>query len=131
MNQSPHITETEWLVMRQLWEKSPLSAAEIVNRVQTEKPLVATTVKTLLRRLIAKDAVGYSVDKKNSKLYYYYPLVTEESCATKQRKHFVSLYYNGSFKNMVAAFMGDNDLSHEELEGLRQLLDEKRNASDG
>lgn len=130
MGALPHITESEWLIMNQLWEKSPLTAAEIVKRVQVEKNLVATTVKTLLRRLIAKEAVAFTVDPKNSKLYYYSPLVTEKECVVEKSKHFLSLYYKDDIEKMLTTFVDSSNLSDEELQHLADLLKRKRGDAD-
>lgn len=130
MGALPHITESEWLIMNQLWEMSPLTAAEIVKRVQAEKNLVATTVKTLLRRLIAKEAVGFTVDPKNSKLYYYSPLVTEKECVVEKSKHFLSLYYKDDIEKMLTTFVDSSNLSDDELQHLADLLKRKRGDAD-
>ncbi|MDL2317961.1 BlaI/MecI/CopY family transcriptional regulator [Eubacteriales bacterium OttesenSCG-928-A19] len=126
MSDLPHITESEWLIMRQLWEEAPLTAAEIVKRVQMQKGLVDTTIKTLLRRLIAKKAVRFTIDEKNSKLYYYYPMVTEDECISEKSKHFLSMYYRDNLEKMVSAFVDDSDLTASEIDNLKKLLDEKK-----
>lgn len=126
MSDLPHITESEWLIMRQLWEEAPLTAAEIVKRVQMQKGLVDTTIKTLLRRLIAKKAVRFTIDEKNSKLYYYTPTVTEEECISEKSKHFLSIYYRDNLEKMVSAFVDDSDLTATEIDNLKKLLDEKK-----
>ncbi|MGF7012116.1 BlaI family penicillinase repressor [Lachnospiraceae bacterium PF1-21] len=122
----PHITESEWLIMHELWKDSPLTAAQLVERVQAQKGLVATTIKTLLRRLISKNAVRFTIDENNAKLYYYYPNVTEEECIEKQSKHFLSLYYGGNVNKMLATFVDDSQLSGEEIDQLKDLLDAKK-----
>ncbi|MDL2218280.1 BlaI/MecI/CopY family transcriptional regulator [Christensenellaceae bacterium OttesenSCG-928-M15] len=126
MSDLPHITESEWLIMHQLWEEAPLTAAEIVERVQLQKGLVDTTIKTLLRRLIAKKAVRFTIDEKNSKLYYYYPMVTEEECVSEKSRHFLSIYYRDNLEKMVTAFVDDSHLTAKEIDNLKNLLDEKK-----
>ncbi len=130
MRKLPHITESEWMIMSQLWEEAPLTAAQLVKRVQQSKNLVGTTVKTLLRRLIAKDAVNFTVDEQNSKLYYYYPLVTENECVTEKGRHFLSIYCNDSIQKLISTFVDSTDLSNEELENLKELLERKKDSHD-
>lgn len=131
MSDLPHITESEWLIMRQLWEKAPLTAAEIVDRLQTQTGLAPTTIKTLLRRLIAKKAVRFTIDEKNTKLYYYIPLVEEQDCVEKESRHFLSLYYKDNVQRLLTTFVDTNDLSDEEIDQLRQLLEKRKGGSDG
>lgn len=128
MSNLPHITESEWLVMSQLWNQSPLTAAEIVKLVNIEKELAATTVKTLLRRLISKQAVRYTIDKDNAKLYYYYPIVTEEECVLEKSKHFLSAYFRNNLEKMVTTFVDGSDLTTNEIDSLKELLDKKKQA---
>lgn len=130
MSDLPHITQSEWNVMKQLWEKSPLTAAELVKNIQAEHALVATTVKTLLRRLIAKEAVGFTIDEKNAKLYYYFPLVTEEECVKKASRHFLKQYHQDDVKSLFSAFVDSTDLSNEEIDQLKDLLERKKAEAD-
>lgn len=126
MNQLPNITESEWLVMETLWGEAPLTAAQIVERAQAEKRLVGTTIKTLLRRLISKGAVGFTVDEHNAKLYHYFPLVTEQACVAKKSRHFLSLYYKDNVKKLFSAFVDNSNLSDEEIENLQKMLERKK-----
>ena len=123
---NPNISESEWLIMNALWEKSPLTAAEIVERIQREKNLEVTTIKTLLRRLIAKKAVSFTVDAKNSKLYHYSPEAKQEDCVFEESRQFLSLYYQNDVNKLLAAFLENADLSDTEIDNLRRLLERKK-----
>ena len=125
MSDLPHITGSEWLIMNHRWNECPLTAAEIVKRVSAEKKTAATTVKTLLRRLIAKKAVRFTIDEENTKLYYYYPMVSEEECVLDKTKHLLSVYYRDNLEKMVSTFVDDSDLTEQEIESLKILLDTK------
>ncbi|MDL2234659.1 BlaI/MecI/CopY family transcriptional regulator [Christensenellaceae bacterium OttesenSCG-928-L17] len=130
MSDLPHITQSEWTVMKALWKKSPLTAAELVKSVQAEQALAITTVKTLLRRLIAKEAVGFTIDEKNAKLYYYFPLVSEEECVKKASKEFLKQYHQDDVESLFAAFVDSTDLSGEEIDHLKDLLERKKAKAD-
>lgn len=126
MTNLPHITESEWAVISKLWEESPLTIVEIVKRVQADKQLAPTTIKTLLRRLIAKNAVDFTVDKKNSKLYYYFPLLTEQECVAQQSHHFLSLYFKNDIQKLFSTYVDNTDLSEKELKSLRNILNKRK-----
>ncbi|MDL2215458.1 BlaI/MecI/CopY family transcriptional regulator [Ruminococcaceae bacterium OttesenSCG-928-N02] len=130
MRDLPHITQSEWNVMKELWKKSPLTAAALVENVQAEQMLATTTIKTLLRRLIAKEAVGFTIDEKNAKLYYYFPLVSEEECVKKAGKEFLKQYHQDNVESLFATFMDSTDLSGEEIDHLRALLEQKKAEAD-
>lgn len=125
----PRISESEWLIMNKLWEKSPITAAEIVEKVQQEKDLEVTTIKTLLRRLIAKKAVSFTIDPKNQKLYYYSPIVEQKDCVLEEGRQFLSLYYENDLNKLFANFLEDAVISNDEIEALKKLLEQKRGDS--
>ena len=113
-------------LLNKLWEKSPLTAAEIVEKIQREKDLKITTIKTLLRRLIAKKAVSFTIDPKNSKLYYYSPIVEQQDCILKESRQFLSLYYENDLNKLFANFLEDTKLSDQEIEALKKILEQKK-----
>lgn len=127
----PHISESEWLIMNKLWEKSPLTAAEIVEKVQRERNLEVTTIKTLLRRLIAKKAVSFTVDDKNSKLYHYSPAVEQHDCVSEESRQFLSLYYENNLNKLLANFLEKAELSDNEIESLKDILEKKKGEANG
>ncbi len=123
------ISESEWMIMNRLWEASELTAAELVERIQQERTLEPTTIKTLLRRLIAKGAVHYTVDPKNSKLYHYRPAVERQDCVRQENRQFLSLYHRNDLRALFASFLDDAHLSEEEAAQLRLLLERKEGKS--
>ena len=80
MNNIPKIAESEWRIMKILWEDSPKTANEIVELLSKETNWSPKTIKTLLNRLVKKEALGF---KKEGRTYFYYPLVSKDKCAKK------------------------------------------------
>ncbi|MCB2083974.1 MAG: BlaI/MecI/CopY family transcriptional regulator, partial [Sphingomonadaceae bacterium] len=56
------ISEAEHAVMEVLWDRSPLTAAEVCDAVCEQRDWSMPTVKTLLSRLVAKNAVATEPD---------------------------------------------------------------------
>ncbi len=121
----PRISKREWLVMTKLWERYPQTAAEVVEKIQAEIKIGDSSIRTLLNRLVKKNAVGYTVDAGNANLYYYHPLVCEQDCIQEETRNFMELYYQNNIAKFFAAFMDDSEVSAEEIERLRTMLDEK------
>ncbi len=130
MKNIPPITEMEWQIMVRLWAKYPQTAAEIVATEMDGKTLGDATVRTLLRRLVAKKVVSFTVDERNANLYYYYPLICEQDCVLKERRHFLDLYYRNNIGSLIADFVSDTDISAEEIDRLKSLLDQKKNMTE-
>jgi BlaI family penicillinase repressor len=122
MKKLPKISESEWLVMRVLWSKNPLTANEVVEALDGKTKWKPKTVKTLIDRLIIKRAVKF---KKDGRRYMYYPSVSENECIATERRSFVRRVYGGINKPMLAAFLEDADLSTEDISELKQILEQK------
>ena len=122
MKKLPKISESEWLVMRVLWLKSPLSAQDIFEQLDSTTKWKPKTIKTLIDRLVKKGAVKY---EKDGRRYLYYPAVGREECVTTERKSFIKRVYGGITKPMLAAFLEDAELSGEDIAELKDILEQK------
>jgi BlaI family penicillinase repressor len=120
MSQVPRISDTEWEVMNVLWSQSPLSAAQVVAALQTADPSWhEQTVKTLLNRLMKKQALGY---RKEGRAYLYRPLVTKEDCVGAVSESFLTRVFGGSLQPLLAHFVESRKLSAEEIAELKRLI---------
>jgi BlaI family penicillinase repressor len=122
MKKLPKISESEWLVMRVLWSKSPLAAQEVFEQLETATKWKPKTIKTLIDRLVKKGAIKY---KKDGRRYLYYPAVGRDECVTTERRSFVRRVYGGITKPMLAAFLEDAELSAEDIAELKDILEQK------
>ena len=104
--------------MKVLWEKSPLTASEIITAPSIQEFHPQTT-KTLLGRLVKKGAVAF---KKQGRAYSYTPLVSEAEGISTTSKSFLRRVFGGSLAPMVAHFVEHEGLSAREIEELRRLL---------
>lgn len=122
MKPMPRISEAEWLVMKVLWGRSPQTANEVAAALGDQTAWKPKTIKTLLSRLVQKQALGF---EQTGKAYHYRPLVTEETCARARRRTLLQRVYDGALTPMLAAFIEDEELTPEEIAELRRLLDRK------
>lgn len=120
----PQITDAEWLIMKVLWEKSPLVNRDIINKISETSDWNNKTIETLLRRLVDKEAVGYR--NINSKAREYFPLVSQDECMREENETFLRKVYDGSVSMMMSCFLKQQKVSKEELEKLKSLLDENK-----
>jgi BlaI family penicillinase repressor len=121
----PKISDSEWRVLKLLWEKSPRTANEIVEALEGQIDWNHRTIRTLINRLLRKKALRFN---KKGREYLYYPTVIEEEYLQAERKSFLSRVYNGALQPMLAAFLEETDLSPEEIEELENLLKQKRSS---
>ena len=66
------ISEAEYAVMEVLWEKSPITAAEVCDEVCNARGWSLATVKTLLSRLVTKQAIAAEPEGRR---FLYSPLI--------------------------------------------------------
>ncbi|SKC42312.1 BlaI/MecI/CopY family transcriptional regulator [Maledivibacter halophilus] len=123
MKDMPQISDSEWIVMKILWSNSLYTSSEIIKSLPKNTNWKPTTVKTLISRLVKKDAVGF---KKKNRTYYYYPLVTKDECVKAESKSFLKKVYGGALKPMIANFLEIQELSEKDIEELKCILDKKK-----
>ncbi|GAF87282.1 unnamed protein product, partial [marine sediment metagenome] len=118
----PKISDAEWQVMKVLWVKSPITANQIVDRLSDETSWKPKTVRTLINRLVTKNAIAFD---KQGRQYLYYPILAEDVCVRAETESFLGRVRTSTLKPMLAAFLEDENLSAEEIEELKRILDEK------
>jgi len=123
MNPIPRISESEWLVMNVLWEKNPLTANTLVDLLSDTIHWKPKTIKTLLNRLVKKGILGFETSGRE---YHYYPLVNRSDCIKQESRTFLNRVFGGTAKPMIAMLVEDEDLSPQDIEELKRMLDEKK-----
>jgi BlaI family penicillinase repressor len=123
MKNVPRISETEWQVMKAVWAKAPCSAGDVIEALTRRDPdWHPKTVRTLLNRLVAKEALGFTHE---GRAYLYRPLVTEADCADAASDSFLERVFGGSLEPMLAHFVERKKLSRSQIEELRKLLERR------
>ncbi|HYE49897.1 MAG TPA: BlaI/MecI/CopY family transcriptional regulator [Azospirillaceae bacterium] len=113
------ISEAEAAVMVVLWERSPLTAQEITDRVLPERDWSANTVRTLLARLVAKKAVAHEADGRR---YLYRPLIARGDYIESESRRLIDRLFGGRVSPLVAHFVKRQPLSAEEIAEIEALL---------
>ena len=121
----PQISDAEWDVMRVLWHAGkPLTSAEIIARLRENKSWKPTTVKTLIGRLLNKQALARKQPERG-KEYVYYPLVEEDECIRAESRTFLDRIFGGALKPALVHFLENEPLTPEDIRELKALLAEK------
>lgn len=113
------IAETEWKVMEVLWNDSMLTIGEI-RKALADTGWSDSTIKTLVRRLHKKGAVG--IDDTQGQ-YRYFAVVKERECKIKEVRRLVDRIYNGSFRMMMASLASQSSLPEDEKAQLMEIIE--------
>ena len=115
------ISDSELEVLRELWENTSLTARQLTDKVTARTEWSEPTVKTLLLRLLQKNAVER---KREGKVFVYRALVDKEEYRFLAGKTLLDRFFNGITGDFLTCLVKNNSISPEEIEELKKLLDD-------
>ncbi len=115
------LTKAESQVMRYIWKLEKAYMKNILKEFPEPKP-ASTTLATLLKRMIDKGYVGFNQHGSNRE---YYPLIKKNHYFSKHIKSIVKDFFNDSTSQFASFFTNETNLSIEDLEELRQMVEKK------
>ena len=113
------ISEGEQAVMEVLWADSPLTAAEVAERIPEERGWSERTVKTMLGRLLTKGAL---VHEEDGRRYLYRPAVQRADYAMRETRKLVDRLFGGRAAPLVAQLAANEGLTPQDIAELEALL---------
>lgn len=119
--QAERISEAEQVVMEALWRHSPLTAQEVCEQVCGPKGWSLNTVKTLLSRLVAKQAVATQPDGKR---FLYSPRIDRADYAGTESRRLVDRLFGGRAAPLFAHLAQSEALTPEDIAEIEALLKE-------
>ena len=117
------ISEAEHAVMEALWTKSPQTAAQVCNAVCDERDWSLPTVKTLLARLVSKQAVE---TKPDGRRFLYTPLLARDDYLGGESRRLVERLFGGRAAPLFAHLAQEEALTEDDLAEIEALLKELR-----
>ena len=94
------LTNSEWYVLDCLWERSPLTVMELVERLSGKVGWAKSTTITTLRRMEEKGLVHCQVTGRTR---HYCPAVERRQAVRRETRSFLDKVYQGSVGLMVSA----------------------------
>ena len=123
MPNAPQISDAEWEVMKTVWEAGPLTAGEVVRRLEAGTRWKPRTIKTLLARLVRKGAVRVEAVEGSPRTYLYRAAVSRDACARQETRSFLSRVFDGDLAPALLHFLHGASLSKDEIDQLKRILD--------
>ena len=115
------LSKTEEQLMQHLWKLEKAFMKDLLDIYPEPKP-ATTTVATLLKRMIGKGFVNYKTYGKSRE---YFPLVKKEDYFSKHVNGLIKTIFNDSASQFASFFTRKTDLTKEELEDLKAIIDKE------
>ncbi len=116
------LPDSELDIMLVLWNyEPPMSRLEIERVVNQKKALASTTILTLLSRLEKKQFVSV---RKEGKVNYYTPLISQEEYQQNESKNVLEKLYGNSLKKFVTSLYQGKKMNQEDIQELSEFLKE-------
>lgn len=113
-------TEAEWHIMKALWQQAPASARQIAERLPSEINWAYTTIKTMLNRLVEKQAVS---ECKQGNTSIYDPLVSQAHARQGAFRSLLSNAFDGALGPLMHCLVEEEQLNARQRQKLQELLD--------
>lgn len=114
------LPDGELEVMQAVWAcEPPVSRSDLERILEEKHPLAATTILTLLSRLVEKK---FLLVEKQGRSNCYTPLISQQEYLAAQSRRFLDTLCGGKM-SVFAAALCDSGLSKEDLAELRDLLE--------
>ncbi len=117
----PSLGAQELSIMKVVWRLKDASVREVYETLRERRPVAYTTVMTMMNTLEGK---GYLKKVLDGRAYRYRPAIPERRVVTAMVREFVERVFDGSAGPLLAHLVTQSDLSDDEREELRRLIDE-------
>lgn len=113
--------KSEEQIMKYLWKLDSAYMKDLVEEFPEPKPAY-TTVATMITRMIRKGYVGFH---QRGSVREYFPKVQKTDYFSGQLKGMMKEFFNNSAAQFGSFFAKKTEMSVEQLEELRQLIDKE------
>lgn len=113
------ISQAELDVMDIVWAHAPIAAIDVAAALSFEKDWNIRTVKTLLARLVEKQALS---TEKDGRRFLYRPLIDRETYVSGAATRLVDRLFGGRAAPLVAQLVESKALSAEDIAELEAII---------
>ena len=118
-----HPTELELMILKILWEESPLPVREVRQRLADQgRDLAHTSVITTLNTMCEKKQLSR---RKDGKAFLFSPKIRQDRVSHSMLGDIVDRVFDGSASALMLSLFDRSDIDAEEVKELRRLLDQK------
>jgi predicted transcriptional regulator len=123
MSKTPKLTPAEWEIMTAVWELGDRTTVrDVLERAFPNGEKAYTTVQTVMNTLQKKKLLRR---RKVGLVNFYSPTQSKEEVTRSEMASLITRVFGGSIPALANSLLSLDDLSLEEIERIRALIDEK------
>jgi len=112
------VFDSELKVMEALWKEGDLTAGQLVKILKEQTGWNPNTTYTVIGKLIDKGAI-----ERYGANFSCRALIKKEQVQQYEAKELISKLFDGSAEIFLSAFLNGKELSKDEIERLKQLVE--------
>jgi predicted transcriptional regulator len=129
VRKSQPVTDRELEILKILWTKGQASVREVQEELnQGSEPVAYSTVQTLLN--IMEEKKGLVRHVVEGRTFVYQPRKSSERTVRELTRRFVDRVFDGAIDRVMVALLDSRRPSSEELDRIRELLDQAEQRGD-
>ena len=113
------LSQAEWQIMNALWEKHPATARDIMSQLPKGVKWAYTTVKTMLSRLVEKEAVN---EHKHANTSIYEPLISQRKARLNAFRSLLDQSFDGAMGPLMHFMLQEQKLNDKQKKELIEIL---------
>ena len=115
--------ELQRTVLETVWELGEASVHEVRERLNRSKQLAYTTVLSAMQKL---EKAGWLDHRAHGKSYVYFATQTRDQAGAGSVRRLVKRLFDGDALAMFSHLIRTSDLSENDLQELRKMINEKK-----
>jgi predicted transcriptional regulator len=115
------LTEAELRLMKILWRRGESAVGDLVAAMPVGAALAYNSVLTTIRILEQK---GYVTHRQEARAFLYSPCVAEHEASQTEVRHIMQRFFGNSRERLLISLLGDEEITPEELQRLKQAIAE-------
>ena len=116
------LTEVELELMNILWQLGEGTVRDVLAHLASDRHLAYTSVATIIRIL---EQNNFVTSRKQGRTHIYTPVVPKEDYEARSLNHIVKKLFNNVPTSLVARLVDGQNLSQQELEEMKKILEER------
>ena len=110
--------DSELKIMEALWKEGDLTAGQLAKILKEQTGWNRNTTYTIIKKLIEKGAIERYEPNFTCKA-----LITKEQVQQQEANELIGKLFDGSAEMFLSAFLSGKELSQDEIENLKQIVE--------